>query len=43
MAKLRSLRACYDLLTEEKAELDEDLRLVHETKEDLAAELQALE
>ena len=45
MAKLRSPRACYDLLTrtQEKAEQDEELRLVHEDREDLAAELQALE
>ena len=41
-AKLHSPRACYDILTQEKAEQDEELRLVHEDKEDLAAELQAL-
>ena len=43
MAKLRSPRACSDLLTQEKAEQDEELQLVHEDQEDLAAELQALE
>ena len=43
VAKLRSSRACYDLLTQEKAEQDEELRLVHEDREDLAAELQALD
>ena len=41
MANLRCWRACSDLLTQEKAESDEELRLVHEDKEDLAAELQA--
>ena len=43
VAKLRSPRAGSDLLTQEKAEQDEELRLVHNDKEDLAAELQALE
>ena len=43
VANLRSPRASYDLLTQEKAEQDEELRLIHEDKEDLAAELQALE
>ena len=43
VAKLRSPRACSDLLTQEKAEQDEELQLVHEDQEDLAAELQALE
>ena len=43
VAKLRSPRACSDLLTQEKGEQDEELPLVHEDKEDLAAELQALE
>ena len=42
MANLRCRRACSDLLTQEKAEQDEELRLLHEDKEDLAAELQAL-
>ena len=42
VAKLRSMRACNDLLTQEKTEQDEELQLVHEDKEDLAAELQAL-
>ena len=43
VAKLCSTGACYDLLTQEKAEQDEELRLVHKDKEDLAAELQPLE
>ena len=43
VANLRCRRACSDLLTQEKAESDEELRLVHEDKEDFAAELQALE
>ena len=43
VAKLRSSRACSDLLTQEKAEQDEEHRLVHEDKKNLAAELQALE
>ena len=42
VAKLRSLKVWHDLLAQEKAEQDEELRLVHEDKEDLAAELQAL-
>ena len=42
MAERRSPRACYDLLTQ-KAEQDEELRLVHEDREDLAAVLQALD
>ena len=43
VGKLCSPGACYDLLTQEKAEQDEELQqLVHEDKEDLAAELQAL-
>ena len=42
VAKLCSLRACYNLLTQEKVEQDEELQLVHEDKEGLAAELQAL-
>ena len=36
-------RACSKTLMQEKAEQDEDFRLVHEDKEDLTAELQALE
>ena len=36
------LKVCYDLLTQEKAKQDEEHRLVHEDKEDLADELQAL-
>ena len=43
VAKLRSPRACYDLLTQERAEQDEELRLVHEDRGDLAAELRALD
>ena len=43
VAKLRSPRACSHLFTQEKAEQDEELPLVHEDKEDLAAELQVLE
>ena len=43
VANLRSPRACYDLLMQEKAEQEKELRLVPEDKEDLAAELQALE
>ena len=42
MAELRSLKACHDLLMQKKAKQEEELRLVHEDKEDLAAELQAL-
>ena len=42
VAKLRSLRACSDLLKQEKVEQDKELRLVHEDREDLAAELQAV-
>ena len=33
MAKLRSLRACSDLVTQEKTEQDEELQLVHELTE----------
>ena len=43
VAKLRSPMACYDVLAQEKAEQGEELRLVHEDKMDLVAELQALE
>ena len=35
VAKLHSLKVCYDLLTQEKAKQDEEHRLVHEDKEDL--------
>lgn len=42
-AELCSLKACYTLLAQEKAERDEEVRLGHEDKEDLAAEPQALE
>ena len=38
MAGLCSLKVWHDLLTQEKAKQDEELRLVHEDKEDLAAE-----
>ena len=43
MAKLRPLSPCYDFLRQEKAGQDEELQLVHEDREDLAAELQAHE
>ena len=43
VAELRCLKACYDLLAQEKAEQDEALWVVHTDKEDLAAELQAFE
>ena len=42
IAELRSLKACHDPPTQEKAKQDEKLRLVHEDKEDRTAKPQAL-
>jgi hypothetical protein len=42
-AELRSLKACHDLLTQEKAKQDQELRLVHENKDELRNEVEAQE